>query len=251
MSNQYKIARWKCGVVVLALLVAWQAVAVGRQATSKAAADHTPLYWAELLARKVKPADTSYRHQDSVVTWRGVNGAEDYVSHTDCSGLINALLAQSYGLTREDFKRWLGKPRPFASTYHEAITAQNGFRRIERVGEIRPGDLIAIRYPDGSENTGHIMIVAETPLPREASKPVVKDTEQWEARVIDSSRSGHGKTDTRRLDDGTFRQGVGSGALRLYADRRGSIVGYSWSDFGASEFYSQDERNLVVGRQKL
>lgn len=245
-----KMAPYKWGASVLALLVTWQAVAAGWQATRKPVGNHAPLYWAELLVREVKPADTSYRHQDSVVTWKGVDGAEAYVSHTDCSGLINALLARSYGLTRDDFKRWLGKPRPLASTYHEAITAQNGFRHIERAGEIRPGDLIAIKYPDGSENTGHIMLVAEAPRLREASKPVVKDTEQWEARVIDSSKSGHGKTDTRRLDDGAFRQGVGAGMFRLYTDRRGVIVGYSWSTFGASDFYSQDERNLVVGRQE-
>lgn|SRR5262249_50448980 len=236
---------------VLTLLVICQAVAVGWDATRRPDVEGTPLYWAELLVREVKPADTSYRHQDSVVTWKGVDGAEAYLSHTDCSGLINALLAQSEGLTRDDFKSWLGKSRPVASTYHAAITMQNGFRRIEGIGEIMPGDLIAIKYPDGSENTGHIMLVAEAPRLRQASNPLVQDTEQWETRVIDSSRSGHGKTDTRRLEDGTFRQGIGAGVLRLYTDYQGIIVGYTWSTFGNSDFYDQGERNLVVGRREL
>ena len=32
-----------------------------------------------------------------------------YESHTDCSGLLNALLERADGLGKEDFKKWLGK----------------------------------------------------------------------------------------------------------------------------------------------
>jgi hypothetical protein len=64
-----KMAPYKWGASVLALLVTWQAVAAGWQATRNPVGNHTPLYWAELLVREVKPADTIYRHQDSVVTW--------------------------------------------------------------------------------------------------------------------------------------------------------------------------------------
>src|SRR5262249_216765 len=112
----------------------------------------------------------------------------------------------------------------------------------------RPGDFIAIRYPAGSENTGHIMVVAETPQRRQASEPVIEGTEQWEVTVIDSSESGHGKMDTRRKEDGTFGSGVGEGIFRLYSDRKGKIVGYSWSTFKNSDYYDLATRHLVIGR---
>lgn len=214
----------------------------------------TPLEWAEALVKNVQPDNTLYRHKDSIVTWTGVNGATEYVSFTDCSGLINALLKQVYDPANADknfFKNWMGKTRPVAETYHQAILDENHFRRVRQVQDIRPNDLIAIKYPDGSENTGHIMLVAAPPQRRAATKPFVDNTEQWEVTIIDSSKSGHGKTDTRHNDDNTFRQGVGKGSLRLYATKQGEIVGYSWSTVGASEFYGQEERNLVVGSVTL
>ena len=91
------------------------------------------------------------------------------------------------------------------------------------------------------------MLVAATPQKRTASKPFLDNTDQWEVTIIDSSKSGHGKTDTRHNDDGTFRQGIGKGTLRLYTTKQGEIVGYSWSTVGASDFYGPGERNLVVG----
>jgi hypothetical protein len=207
-----------------------------------------PLQWARTMVADVAPDATSYQHKGGHVAWKGVDGATAYESHTDCSGFINALLAQSYGYDRKHFEAWLGKGRPLAITYHDAITSGNGFARITRVSAMAPGDIIAIRYPDGSENTGHVLLVAATPTRRIASQPFVAGLDQWDVEVIDSSESGHGKQDTRRLPDGKFRQGVGEGTMRLYADRSGTIAGYSWSTFANSDFYDPQTRDVVVGR---
>jgi hypothetical protein len=212
----------------------------------------TPLDWARVLVSELQPSDTSYQHHQDFVKWKGVNGAAGYESRTDCSGLLNALLERAYGLTPDDFESLLGKRRPLAVEYFEAILQQKNFHQIKSERDVRPGDVIAIRYPPGTnENTGHILLVAGLPVPHKASKPEVEGTEQWEVSVIDSSESGHGKTDTRHKPDGKFGQGVGQGILRLYTRPGGEIVGYTWSTFVISDYYDQTTRQLVIGRLSL
>jgi hypothetical protein len=115
---------------------------------------------------------------------------------------------------------------------------------------MRPGDILAIKYPPGSQDTGHVMIVAAPPAARNATAPLVANTKQWDVPVIDCSKSGHGKTDSRHKADTTFRSGVGRGSLRIYTNHAGEIVGYSWSALKVSDFYGQEERQLLVGRLK-
>jgi cell wall-associated NlpC family hydrolase len=217
-------------------------------AESPAAAAGTPLAWAERLAQETRPENTDYRHKNTQVSWAGVDGATLTISRTDCSGLINDVLQQSYGFGPDHFRQWLGKARPLASSYHDAIERQSGFRRIEAVEQIRPGDLIAIRYPDGSPNSGHIMIAAQAVAPHPRSSPAVDGTRQWTVKVIDSSQSGHGKSDSRYQGSRQFHSGVGRGTLRLYSGAGGRIAGYTWSVYPNSEYYPLEQRHLVVGR---
>lgn len=209
----------------------------------------TPLELAQTLVNGLAPENTSYQHKEGFIKWKGENGADTYESRVDCSGLLNDLLERSYGLTSRDFEYWLGKRRPLAADYFDAIKQQSNFRRILMIRDVRAGDIIAIRYPPGTnENSGHIMVIAGTPIPRKATKPEIDGTEQWEVSVIDSSESGHGKTDTRHKSDGTFGDGVGQGVLRLYTSRNGEIVGFSWSTLSVSDYYDKTTRELVIGR---
>jgi hypothetical protein len=214
--------------------------------------EKSPLEWAEELLDGVRPKDTSYRHEDPVVRWQGVDGAKKCECHTDCSGLLNALLAQAYGYTEDSFKDWLGHKRPTAKVYHDAVKDGNRFKRIERIRDVQPGDVLAIKYrPDDPENkggdTGHVMLVAAKPEALKASKPHVEGTEQWEVAVIDECTSYHGKGDTRYREDGKGG-GLGRGAFRIYADKDGKIVGHAWSTLAASEYHDQEDRHLTVGR---
>jgi len=212
----------------------------------------THLELARILVRELRPEDTSYQHKQGYIIWKGENGSEGYQSHVDCSGLLNVLFERAYGITPNDFEKWLGKRRPLASEYFNAISQQQNFRAITAIGNVRPGDIIAIRYPPGTnDNTGHIMIVNEVPSRRKSSKPEIDGTEQWEVSVIDSSESGHGKTDTRCKPDGSFGDGVGQGVLRIYTDSGNQIVGYTWSTFAVSDYYDQNTRQLVIGRLQL
>ncbi|MDQ1330914.1 MAG: hypothetical protein QG578_1179 [Thermodesulfobacteriota bacterium] len=203
------------------------------------------------LVKELQPENTSYKHKNGYVKWKEEDGADDNESHTDCSGFLTALFEKAYSLTPDHFERWLGKRRPLAKNYHEAIVNRNGFTRIESIAEIEPGDIIAVRYPPGTRNTGHVLIVAETPRERKASRPEIKGTGQWEITVIDSSESGHGKTDTRYMKGGIFCAGAGRGILRVYTDLKGRFAGYTWSTFGNSEYYDQTVRPLVIGRPDL
>ena len=218
------------------------------QRTNKA----THLDLARILVRELTPENTSYQHKQGYIKWKGEDGAEAYESRVDCSGLLNVLLERAYGVTPKDFEQWLGKRRPLASEYFNAIMQQQNFRAITSIGSVRPGDIIAIRYPPGTnDNTGHIMIINEVPSRRKASKPEVEGTDQWEVSVIDSSENSHGKTDTRRKPDGSSGDGVGQGVFRLYTNPNGEIVGYTWSTFGNSDYYDQNTRHLVIGRLQL
>ena len=202
------------------------------------------------MVQLVPLSKTAYEHQDTIVTWAGVNGATGYSSYADCSGFMNALLAQAYGLAADDFKNWLGTRRPLAKDYYAAITNPRGFRPISNIANMQPGDIIAIRYLNDApgDNTGHILLVAAIPQHRTPTKPIVNATQQWDVPIIDSSESGHGKDDTRRLADGSYHDGVGRGTLRLYADNGGALVGYTWSDLTDSVYYDGTARPIAVGR---
>jgi hypothetical protein len=205
---------------------------------------------AEELLRQVTPENTSYKHKEPEVRW-STDPATPAYCHTDCSGLIIALLqhCDPQRFDDEALKRWLHARRPTARRFYNAIVAENGFRRITKVVDVRPGDLIVMKYQPGGENTGHTMLVAEAP--RRAEKPtpaIVEGAEQWLVPIIDETGSGHGAADTRRGPDGKYRAGLGRGIFRLYARPDGSLVGYTWSTFANSKFYGDSERALAIGR---
>ena len=200
------------------------------------------------FVHNLSSADTEYRHKNTFVHWKGVNGAEKNEARTDCSGFLDALLGQTYGLTRDDFQKWSGKARPLARTYYDLIHEGKGFANIQAVQDIRPGDIIAVKFPPGEDDTGHAMLISGVPHKRAESAPIEDGTVQWEVKVIDASKTGHGITDTRHKPDGSFSCGVGEGILRLYTGKDGHIVGYAWSVQAKSAFHGQKSKQLVVGR---
>ncbi len=92
------------------------------------------------------------------------------------------------------------------------------------------------------------MIIDSIPQKHEATAPVIDNTTQYEVKVIDSSKSGHGPKDTRRKEDGTFSPGVGIGTFRLYLNADHSIAGYCWSTTKASKFEPISEHAVLLGQ---
>ena len=157
-NNQRTLNLWRAGRFgLLAMLLL---VPVG---TAQRSSQKTPLELAKILVRELRPEDTSYQHQHGTVKWKGEQGAQNYACHTDCSGFLNLLLERAYGYTPDDFAKWLKSRRPLAGDYHDAIQEQRGFKQIQRIEDVRPGDIIAIRYPPDAENSGHIMLIAAPP----------------------------------------------------------------------------------------
>lgn len=216
-------------------------------ATAKSAGlEH--LYWADLVATNVAPQNNTYNSNPSYVHWSGVGGYSMYENRSKCSSFVTNVLMQSYGWTSTDFKTWMSSTSPTADKYYAAIQQQNGFSIIGSVNNILPGDIIAIKYPSGSAVSGHMMVAKTAASLRASSAPIIGGTYQYEIRVIDSSQSGHGSTDTRLNADGTWNSGVGTGVLRLYVNSTGALVGYTWSTYSNSQFYDSTTRPIVVGR---
>lgn len=213
--------------------------------SAMAAAADTHVASAERLVDQLDLANTNYEHGQGSVTWSGT-----VASHTDCSGFIDHLLMHDDGLAADDFKRWFGSKRPTAERYHDAVVEGRGFTRLGSVTELRPGDLIAIKYLTRHDNTGHIMLVIEAPQRMNPTPPYIDGTLQWSVAVIDSSESGHGNTDTRhkRGDGGHDHDGLGRGVFRLYANAQGQVTGFAWSTLKASKFVAPEDEHLVLGR---
>jgi hypothetical protein len=227
---------------LLCILVAERSLG---QEKARASARPRHLQIALQLLDEVSAAHASYRHKNNVVKRKA--GDAPAVCHADCSGLVNWLLLEGEGRPEGGLQRWFGANRPVARHYHDAIVAEKHFQRIRRMEDCLPGDVIAMKYPEGNANTGHVMIAAERPKQRPATAPLVPDSEQWEATIIDSTRSPHG-SDSRRLKDGSRREGIGMGIVRIYANADGEPIGFTWGMSAQSEFRAMKDRPIVIGR---
>lgn len=203
------------------------------------------------LQQNTLPQNTSYRHRDRIVLWAGLNGASVFECHTDCSGLINALLEHSYNISKEQLHMWIGgKRRPRAKNYFDTFVEQKGFNRIQQINDLMPGDFIAMKYLPGSgdkgHDTGHILVVNSMPTEvtlHPETNPLMR---RWTIEVIDCTR-GHGRTDSR-FWDGKYHPGIGKGNFSLFTDQQGNLVGYAWSTAQDSKFQGSNTRPLAAGR---
>lgn len=203
---------------------------------------------ARALVKNLKSENTGYEHKKrEQFVWDG-----DPVAYCDCSGLLNNLLMHSYGYSKADLQKWFGVARPKAEHYYDLVVAtpRKGFQQIQRLKDVRPGDLLVVKYAELSSDrsTGHVMLVDAAPVEMQPTAPEVDGAvKQWSVSIIDSSRSGHGKTDTRNAN-GEKNGGVGRGLLRLYTDARGEVIAYTWSPESRRTVYPRDTHPLVIGR---
>lgn len=229
-------------LAVIALATFALSIALPRRAGAQ---DHR--FWAEDLVANV-PVDSNGYASPSEVLWAGFGGAQFYSSQATCSGFLTRTLQRAYEWDDATILAWMGAWVPSAAGYHDAIVAGNGFERVLHVDEIEAGDIIAIRYPEDGNVTGHVAIVQSAPTARAATSPKVAGAFQFAVTVIDSSSTGHGTTDTRRKSNGTYRDGAGIGVMRLYADADLSVVGHTWSTTSGSTYRDMSTHSLVVGR---
>jgi glutamine amidotransferase-like uncharacterized protein len=221
-----------------------------RTRTSVESSPRTLLAAAERLLRETSPETTTYKHNTPEVHWS--DGGED-VSYcrTDCSGLLMALMehCQPGKYDASVYQRWLGARRPNAARFYDAIAAERGFRLVPKLAELQLGDMIAIKFPAGSSNSGHTMLAADAPRPCPSPvAPIIDGVAQWQVTVLDASAAGHGPGDTRYLGDGKTRTGLGKGLLRLYVKPDGTIVGYTMSPDAKAPYHPVEIRPIAIGR---
>ena len=131
---------------------------------------------------------TRYSHQRRVREHRG-----QYFF--DCSGMVQWVLSRASRRSMVDLREG---QRPLAIHFVWRIQRaptdrfRGGWRRIERIGDVRPGDVFAWRRPRGfpSRNTGHTGFVIGAP------RPVPRIPHAYAVRVADATGSRH-QDDTR------------------------------------------------------
>ena len=163
---------------------------------------------------------TKYQHKQFIDEATGTY-------YVDCSGFVGYVLTRMAKrhlalIPKEGF--W---PVPRAFKYYEyfaglTTTATHGWRKLDRLDEARPGDIIAWQLSDDirkDHDTGHVFIVAET-------LTSVGD-QLFAVRAFDSAALRH-YDDTRVNSDGVYHDGVGEGTFHLRVDADGKPTAFQF-----------------------
>ncbi|GGQ59676.1 LamG domain-containing protein [Couchioplanes azureus] len=199
------------------------------------------------------PADVRWGSPADLTSWR---------SRARCASFITAVLRHTYPwATDEYFRTHFGDHSPEAADYRKGFETQPGprMRRITRVADLQPGDLIAVDYAGTDPaNTGHIVMVRRLKGVHTGSLTFPGET-QHAVEIIDCTSDPHGVyglatyapyPDTRMIDDATVLTGTGIGHMMFYAsDATGAFSRYRWSvNTGAAKTYTTAARPISAAR---
>jgi hypothetical protein len=227
---------WLIPAALLLLLAASPAVAkepsivrrpTAASATTDPLADRVVAYGWQLI--KAFP-DSSYNHKTHI-------DVAQRVCEVDCSGFVANVFAEISPRHVAAVQALKKRSRPLAEDFYNTFAATRkgsvpGWRCVP-VAEARPGDVIAWwkEEHEKGENTGHVMILAES--------PVLEAPGKYRLRVLDSTARPHA-FDTRPAG----KSGLGAGTIWLEVDRAGEILGYHWKSAGGK----LDARPVAIGR---
>src|SRR5262245_59009779 len=157
MSNKigYSIKNTQLKTIVPLLAISHSLWVQWAAAQQNAATEPKHLATARAMVEQLDLSNTDYQLGGGTVRF-----SSPCISRTDCSGFADALLTYSYRYDADQFRKWFGSSRPSARRYHDAIEQQKGFRRIEHLQDVLPGDFLAVKYLKRKDNTGHVMLVA-------------------------------------------------------------------------------------------
>lgn len=160
---------------------------------------------------------TRYTHHRVVNERRGLY-------YWDCSLMAHWVLERA---APRSVRHLANTQRPLAEHFVRTIEraptdrSRRGWRQIEHIQDVRPGDVFAWRRPHGfpSRNTGHVGFVVGAP------RIVPGIPNGWAVDVADATRGGH-QGDTRPYPgDGGF----GYGTLVFLTDGEGRGTHYGWA----------------------
>ncbi|MFC3572756.1 LamG domain-containing protein [Streptomyces yaanensis] len=201
----------------------------------------------------------------SSVVWGTPDDLTSWIARARCSSFQTWVLKHTYGWATDDyFTQYFQDRIPEAADYRKAFTdgtAGPRFKRIRKVTDLQPGDLIAVDYNGtDSANTGHIVMVREVKGVFTGSMTFSGET-QYAIEVVDCTSDPHGVyglssypqyPDTRMVSnvDGESYQGVGIGHMMFYAsDSTGEFSRYRWSvNTGSAKTYTVADRPIAAAR---
>ncbi len=140
----------------------------------------------------------------------------------DCSGFVDKILQKTCPRAYSSLVDATGADAPASQHYYHffnelAYDSDSYWNKVENVDQLRPGDILVIRYKNsrGIQTGGHVMVVMNQPE---------KDTDVFYVRVADSAPTRH-SDDTREYNT----SGIGIGTLLLKANTRtGQPIAYAW-----------------------
>jgi hypothetical protein len=183
---------------------------------------------------------TDYQHIDNIDPAAGIYDC-------DCNGFVGFVLPAVAPTHFKLITPETGQPRPRAFVYYDYFAALTpgsvgGWRRIDFLMYVRRGDIMAWRFPtiEPHEDTGHVVIVAETPMLDQSGDFFVM-------RVYDSAAEAH-FDDTREPGGQPSPKGaagVGSGFLNFKVDGAGRPIAYLFAPPATGEY---SYRPIAIGR---
>jgi hypothetical protein len=189
---------------------------------------------------------TDYQHVDKIDPASGVYDC-------DCNGFVAYVLKsaapQNLAAIPIDTQPGSSESRPRAFEYYDffaSLTARStgGWSRINLLSDAGRGDVMAWRFPtiEPGVNTGHVVILAETPRPDPSG-------EFYVVRVYDSAAEAH--FEDTRLPDGqpspTGKTGVGSGFVNFKVDGVGHPIAYLFAPPLTAQY---SYRPIAIGRAR-
>ncbi|MCY0943369.1 LamG domain-containing protein [Streptomyces antarcticus] len=204
------------------------------------------------------------------VVWGSPADPTTWIARARCSSFITRVLRQTYpawaATTGTYFKDHFGDAGPEAADYRVGFDADPGphFKKIRKVADLQPGDLIAVDYQGAvPNNTGHIVMVREVKGVFTGSVNLPNQT-QYAVEVIDSTAAPHGVfglstyepyPDSRMVDNldesrSLNFKGVGIGHMMFYASNAtGEFSAYRWSvNSGSDKTYATSARPISAAR---
>jgi hypothetical protein len=167
----------------------------------------------------------------------------------DCSGFVGYALSGAAPVAMKEVKAATTGPtgRPLAKDFEgffEALSSEGAkghWRRVLRVVDLEPGDIIAWLKPAdvSGKNTGHVVVVHGKVAPY---------ADRWGAFVVpiaDSTSVLHGRGDSRKAAKAT---GLGTGTVILVGDASGAPIAYRWSVSGRGR---EHECRIAMARLAL
>ena len=198
--------------------------------------------------------------------------ADHYYNWSKCSTFVAELLRRGRHMTNTYLSSWLGSSNPYAVYFWNAIGAADGrMTAVTKVGDILPGDIIAINeFAAPPNTTGHVAVIE--PFPESSSlhgellhqltvSNPLAGVDYWAVTIDDTTSTPHANyptTGTPIVND-TRHGGVGAGraVMRLLSSQSdGTILGYSWSYNNSSQYTylnsdtAPGHRNIRIGRIK-